>query len=66
MALTDICTDHGSCSRVHAALTYHKHLNRFFLTDLGSSKMMMLSIITVTIVVCFKFSSWFVYWKRPN
>ncbi|KAI2801317.1 Nuclear inhibitor of protein phosphatase 1 [Blomia tropicalis] len=36
MALTDICTDHGSCSRVHAALTYHKHLNRFFLTDLGS------------------------------
>ncbi|KAJ6217191.1 hypothetical protein RDWZM_008348 [Blomia tropicalis] len=37
MALTDICTDHGSCSRVHAALTYHKHLNRFFLTDLGST-----------------------------
>ena len=36
--LNDFCIDHGSCSRVHAALVYHKHLNRSFLVDLGSSK----------------------------
>ena len=26
-----------SCSRVHAALVHHKHLNRAFLVDLGST-----------------------------
>ena len=31
--------DHGSCSRVHAALIWHKHLERSFLVDLGSSKL---------------------------
>ena len=36
-SMTDVCIDHSSCSRVHAALVYHKHLNRFFLTDLGST-----------------------------
>lgn len=36
--LTDFCIDHASCSRVHAALVYHKHLDRFFLVDLGSSE----------------------------
>lgn len=36
--LNDFCIDHASCSRVHAALVYHKHLNRAFLVDLGSSK----------------------------
>ena len=36
--LNDFCIDHQSCSRVHAALVYHKHLNRAFLVDLGSSK----------------------------
>jgi len=35
--LSDFCVDHASCSRVHAALVYHKHLNRAFLTDLGST-----------------------------
>ncbi|XP_077991338.1 nuclear inhibitor of protein phosphatase 1-like [Glandiceps talaboti] len=33
----DFCIDHQSCSRVHAALVYHKHLNRSFLMDLGST-----------------------------
>ena len=36
--LNDFCIDHGSCSRVHAALVWHKHLERSFLVDLGSSK----------------------------
>jgi len=35
--LNDFCIDHGSCSRVHAALVYHKHLNRAFLVDLSST-----------------------------
>lgn len=35
--LNDFCTDHSSCSRIHSALVYHKHLNRFFLVDLGST-----------------------------
>ncbi|XP_022092647.1 nuclear inhibitor of protein phosphatase 1-like [Acanthaster planci] len=33
----DFVLDHASCSRVHAALMYHKHLNRSFLVDLGST-----------------------------
>ncbi|KAK6622532.1 hypothetical protein RUM44_002344 [Polyplax serrata] len=35
--LNDFCIDHQSCSRVHAAFVYHKHLNRAFLVDLGST-----------------------------
>ncbi|CAG2104231.1 unnamed protein product [Medioppia subpectinata] len=35
--LTDFCIDHASCSRVHSALVYHKHLDRAFLVDLGST-----------------------------
>jgi len=35
--LNDFCIDHGSCSRVHSALVYHKHLNRAFLVDLSST-----------------------------
>lgn len=35
--LNDFCIDHQSCSRVHAALVYHKHLKRAFLVDLGST-----------------------------
>lgn len=35
--VVDFCTDHGSCSRVHSALLWHKHLNRCFLVDLGST-----------------------------
>ncbi|RWS17880.1 hypothetical protein B4U79_07455 [Dinothrombium tinctorium] len=35
--LNDFCIDHASCSRVHAALVYHKHLKRAFLVDLGST-----------------------------
>lgn len=34
---TDFCIDHQSCSRVHAALVYHKHLKLFYLTDLNST-----------------------------
>ncbi len=36
--MCDFCIDHSSCSRVHAALVWHKHLNRPFVVDLGSSK----------------------------
>ena len=35
--MNDFCIDHSSCSRIHAALVYHKHLSRFFLVDLGST-----------------------------
>jgi len=35
--MTDFTVDHGSCSRVHAALIWHKHLERSFLVDLGST-----------------------------
>ncbi|CAH1393039.1 unnamed protein product [Nezara viridula] len=35
--MNDICIDHQSCSRVHAAFVYHKHLQRAFLVDLGST-----------------------------
>lgn len=38
--LCDFCIDHQSCSRVHAALVWHKHLSRPFIIDLGSSKYM--------------------------
>lgn len=34
----DFTLEHTSCSRVHAALVFHKHLNRTFLIDLKSSK----------------------------
>lgn len=36
--LNDFSIDHASCSRVHAALVYHKDLNISYLVDLGSSK----------------------------
>lgn len=32
----DFMTEHASCSRTHAALMYHRHLNRMFVVDLGS------------------------------
>ncbi|XP_077283866.1 nuclear inhibitor of protein phosphatase 1 [Arctopsyche grandis] len=35
--MNDFCIDHASCSRVHAAFVYHKHLNKAFLVDLGST-----------------------------
>uniref|UniRef100_A0A8D8PRW9 Nuclear inhibitor of protein phosphatase 1 n=1 Tax=Cacopsylla melanoneura TaxID=428564 RepID=A0A8D8PRW9_9HEMI len=35
--LCDICIDHQSCSRVHAAFVYHTALERAFLVDLGST-----------------------------
>ncbi len=44
--LSDFCIDHNSCSRVHAALVYHKHLERAFLVDLGSS-MLTKQLITI-------------------
>ena len=36
--MCDFCIDHSSCSRVHAVLVWHKHLNRPFIVDLGSSE----------------------------
>ncbi|XP_072016062.1 nuclear inhibitor of protein phosphatase 1-like [Amphiura filiformis] len=33
----DFILDHASCSRVHAVLMWHKHLNRSFVVDLGST-----------------------------
>ena len=36
--MCDFAIDHASCSRVHSALVWHKHLNRAFLVDLGSCK----------------------------
>ncbi|KAA0710721.1 Nuclear inhibitor of protein phosphatase 1 [Triplophysa tibetana] len=33
----DFVIDHQSCSRVHAALVYHRHLKRVFLIDLNST-----------------------------
>uniref|UniRef100_A0A6B2EG19 Nuclear inhibitor of protein phosphatase 1 n=1 Tax=Phlebotomus kandelakii TaxID=1109342 RepID=A0A6B2EG19_9DIPT len=35
--LNDFCIDHQSCSRVHAAFVYHKHLHISYLVDLGST-----------------------------
>jgi nuclear inhibitor of protein phosphatase 1 len=35
--LCDFVVEHGSCSRVHAVLLFHKLLKRFALVDLGSS-----------------------------
>ncbi|XP_071151672.1 nuclear inhibitor of protein phosphatase 1-like, partial [Mytilus edulis] len=35
--MCDFCIDHQSCSRVHAALVWHKHLSRPFILDLGST-----------------------------
>lgn len=35
--LTDFHVPHDSCSRVHSALVWHKHLSRPFLMDLGST-----------------------------
>ena len=34
----DFPLDHESCSRIHAALVYHKHLDRFFIIDQGSGE----------------------------
>ncbi|XP_022073521.1 protein phosphatase 1, regulatory subunit 8a [Acanthochromis polyacanthus] len=33
----DFTIDHQSCSRVHSALVYHKHLKRVFIIDLNST-----------------------------
>ncbi|KAM9414694.1 nuclear inhibitor of protein phosphatase 1-like [Salvelinus alpinus] len=33
----DFTIDHQSCSRVHSALVYHRHLKRVFLIDLNST-----------------------------
>ena len=35
--LCDFTIDHASCSRIHAGLVWHKHLNRPFLIDNGST-----------------------------
>ncbi|XP_008293886.1 nuclear inhibitor of protein phosphatase 1 [Stegastes partitus] len=33
----DFTIDHQSCSRIHSALVYHKHLKRVFIIDLNST-----------------------------
>lgn len=43
--MNDFCIDHASCSRVHAAFVYHKHLNIAYLVDLGSSKIIFLEAL---------------------
>lgn len=43
--LCDFCIDHQSCSRVHAALVWHKHLSRPFIMDLGSSMLFVKTLI---------------------
>uniref|UniRef100_A0A674D6Z6 Nuclear inhibitor of protein phosphatase 1 n=2 Tax=Salmo trutta TaxID=8032 RepID=A0A674D6Z6_SALTR len=35
--LCDFTIDHQSCSRIHSALVYHRHLKRVFLIDLNST-----------------------------
>ncbi|XP_072391835.1 nuclear inhibitor of protein phosphatase 1 isoform X1 [Diabrotica undecimpunctata] len=35
--MNDFCIDHASCSRVHSSFVWHKHLERAFLVDLGST-----------------------------
>jgi nuclear inhibitor of protein phosphatase 1 len=35
--MCDFVVEHDSCSRAHAALVYHKDMDRFFLVDLKSS-----------------------------
>ncbi|XP_051892262.1 protein phosphatase 1, regulatory subunit 8a [Pristis pectinata] len=35
--ICDFTIDHQSCSRIHAALVYHKHLKRVFIIDLNST-----------------------------
>uniref|UniRef100_A0A6B2EC31 Nuclear inhibitor of protein phosphatase 1 n=1 Tax=Phlebotomus kandelakii TaxID=1109342 RepID=A0A6B2EC31_9DIPT len=35
--LNDFCIDHQSCSRIHAAFVFHKHLHICYLVDLGST-----------------------------
>ncbi|KAI1284998.1 Nuclear inhibitor of protein phosphatase 1 [Halotydeus destructor] len=37
VSVCDVCIEHSSCSRVHAALVWHKNLERAFLVDLGSA-----------------------------
>ena len=37
--VVDVTIDHGSASRYHAALVYHKILKRSFILDLKSSKL---------------------------
>ena len=68
--MNDFTIDHGSCSRVHAALLWHKHLERSFLVDLGSSKWKYLTEISSHCVDIFLififFSSWDVYRCRQT
>lgn len=48
--MNDFCIDHASCSRVHAAFVYHKHLNIAYLVDLGSSKIRCLETLVVKLI----------------
>ena len=53
--LNDFTVDHGSCSRVHAALVYHKHLGRTFLVDCGSTHGKEIYMIKENCNVCYMF-----------
>lgn len=57
--MCDFSIDHASCSRVHAALVWHKHLNRAFLVDLGSSKLhpLVLHLLNESLSILLPFSS---------
>uniref|UniRef100_A0AAY5EG57 FHA domain-containing protein n=1 Tax=Electrophorus electricus TaxID=8005 RepID=A0AAY5EG57_ELEEL len=54
--ICDFTIDHQSCSRVHAALVYHKHLKRVFLIDLNSTGS--------TECSCVQFSAWHIPWTH--
>ena len=45
--MNDFVIDHASCSRVHSAFVYHKHLNIAYLVDLGSSKIIAYTLVFV-------------------
>lgn len=49
--MNDFQIDHASCSRVHSALVWHKHLNRAFLVDLGSSEWLYFFIVLHILII---------------
>lgn len=57
----DINVEHASCSRVHAALVYHKHLNRSFLVDLGSGNLFKIIYLSITME-----RKWFIFNSSRN
>jgi hypothetical protein len=59
--MNDFCIDHASCSRVHAVLVYHKHLDRAFLVDLNSSMFGYIYLEKGMLSNAIIFSAWNIY-----